>query len=852
MTTSAPSRTLRATMAIVALSATLAGSSLSSVAHADAPTLLINIDPGDLASYNPANSLSDVTNLADNQVGAKDSSITYNSDFGGYFSFPGQYNNEIDFGATDFGNAFTVEAWVRPKDQVADLGDGNINTILSNTYANLNSPGFKVEWNSWLSQDRRILIEAGNGGTYGDASAGSTVYTNENQVTTAEWQHLVYAFDNVAHTVTLYRNGNRLCTTGTPVDAIPTNNPWAIGTMIGGSYPMYGDLGTLKMYNAVLSDSQVNSDFNNSRTRYGVAATTLSAAPLNIHVPVITGTPDVGTTLSGDNGSWNNCVDTYSYEWARSTTEFGTYTTIDSATASTYTVTDSDVNKWLRYSVTAHNNDGYSSAPAYFFVQSLTPPVPPAPSIAIAEPAQIAAIKNQAITTSYNLSNTGGTIDSYTVSPELPAGLTLDANGYVVGTPTAISETQTYTLVAHGQGGDSSATFQLGVTQIPTQPTPPIPSYRESIQSFTTPAQTLFFATSTAVNATAYTLSSDAPTWLSINSSSGALTGTPPSGGTFEFIVTATNGAYSASQKIVITVKPVVAPVKPAPAPVTVLPNPKPDLLPSGSLPNLPTVRIDGVTQPSTISASLGDQQLSLTSSGFQLVAKNTTVEKPAIAITPLSNGWASPFGTVGNSVSAVVTSPTLPSNTPISLVIGSTPTEIASGFFVEGSATLSGLLPLDLEPGDHALQAITYTADGRIISFTIPFIIKAAPQTVTPGQSSAGSETTAPPVPTIITTPKSGTINFAFASSALTSSDLALVKSLKLKKGAKVIVNGYAQASAGEDDLRISLDRAIEVRKAIQKYYPTVEVTVFGLGTKKNAACASAKNRCAVVIIKK
>jgi len=124
MTTSAPSRTLRATMAIVALSATLAGSSLSSVAHADAPTLLINIDPGDLASYNPANSLSDVTNLADNQVGAKDSSITYNSDFGGYFSFPGQYNNEIDFGATDFGNAFTVEAWVRPKDQVAALGAG--------------------------------------------------------------------------------------------------------------------------------------------------------------------------------------------------------------------------------------------------------------------------------------------------------------------------------------------------------------------------------------------------------------------------------------------------------------------------------------------------------------------------------------------------------------------------------------------------------------------------------------------------------------------------------------------------------------------------------------------------------
>src|SRR5512133_453730 len=51
-------------------------------------------------------------------------------------------------------------------------------------------------------------------------------------------------------------------------------------------------------------------------------------------------------------------------------------------------------------------------------------------------------------------SSTGGAVASYSVSPALPAGLTLDtSSGVISGTPTAVAARATYTVTATNSGG---------------------------------------------------------------------------------------------------------------------------------------------------------------------------------------------------------------------------------------------------------------------------------------------------------------------------------------------------------------------------------------------------------------
>lgn len=57
----------------------------------------------------------------------------------------------------------------------------------------------------------------------------------------------------------------------------------------------------------------------------------------------------------------------------------------------------------------------------------------------------------------------GGTPTSWTVTPNLPLGLTLGANGALAGVPSSRSDVATYTVRAENAGGFSETTFELGV-----------------------------------------------------------------------------------------------------------------------------------------------------------------------------------------------------------------------------------------------------------------------------------------------------------------------------------------------------------------------------------------------------
>ena len=67
-----------------------------------------------------------------------------------------------------------------------------------------------------------------------------------------------------------------------------------------------------------------------------------AAPPVNLQLPLITGTPSLGGTLSTDNGTWNPTADSYTYAWQRGDPING-YQTIAGATAATYTTVPADV-----------------------------------------------------------------------------------------------------------------------------------------------------------------------------------------------------------------------------------------------------------------------------------------------------------------------------------------------------------------------------------------------------------------------------------------------------------------------------------------------------------------------------
>ncbi len=70
----------------------------------------------------------------------------------------------------------------------------------------------------------------------------------------------------------------------------------------------------------------------------------------------------------------------------------------------------------------------------------------------------------------FDAPNATGTVESYSIAPDLPAGLTLNAQtGAIEGTPTAAAERTTYTITAAGAGMTSEATIELGVARPPRQ-----------------------------------------------------------------------------------------------------------------------------------------------------------------------------------------------------------------------------------------------------------------------------------------------------------------------------------------------------------------------------------------------
>jgi len=150
--------------------------------------------------------------------------------------------------------------------------------------------------------------------------------------------------------------------------------------------------------------------------------------------------------------------------------------------------------------------------------------------------------------------NTGGTVVSYSVSPVLPAGLSISATtGVISGTPTVVSSATTYTITATNATGTGTTTVNLTVL-------PQLPYIYYSPGSEVYPQGSAITAI-TPINsggaATSFSINTALPTGMTFNTSTGKISGTPTVPSTITtYTITATNAGGSESTTLTLTVTP--------------------------------------------------------------------------------------------------------------------------------------------------------------------------------------------------------------------------------------------------------------------------------------------------------
>jgi len=141
----------------------------------------------------------------------------------------------------------------------------------------------------------------------------------------------------------------------------------------------------------------------------------------------------------------------------------------------------------------------------------------------------------------------------FSVSANLPAGLKIDpATGNISGVPTASTGSPVpVTITATNSKGPASKTVSILVQ-------PPAPVITSAAAAVATAGQPFSYATiATPPSGLTFAVSPSSPPagWNNLSiSASGVLTGTPVTGGTFVFTITASNATGSASLPLVVTV----------------------------------------------------------------------------------------------------------------------------------------------------------------------------------------------------------------------------------------------------------------------------------------------------------
>jgi hypothetical protein len=155
----------------------------------------------------------------------------------------------------------------------------------------------------------------------------------------------------------------------------------------------------------------------------------------------------------------------------------------------------------------------------------------------------------------FSVTATGFPAPTFSETGALPFGVTLSSSGVLSGTPAfGFSGSYPITITAtNGTSPDATQNFTVSVTMLSTAPT--ITS--ASSTTFTTGTAGSFTVTATGNPAPTFGETGTLPSGVTLNATTGVLSGTPAagSGGTYPITITATNGtAPDATQSFTLTV----------------------------------------------------------------------------------------------------------------------------------------------------------------------------------------------------------------------------------------------------------------------------------------------------------
>ena len=219
---------------------------------------------------------------------------------------------------------------------------------------------------------------------------------------------------------------------------------------------------------------------------------------------------------------------------------FSTSTGVISGTPSVLAAT-------VAYTVTATNSGGSTPATVTITVNDV------APTGLTYSTNPAIYTKGSTIASNTPSTSGGGPVISYGISPALPMGLNFSTStGVISGTPSVLAATVAYTVTATNSGGSTPATVTITVNDV--APTGLTYSTNPAVYSAGV-LITLNVPTSTGGAVVSYAVGPSLPTGLSLNTSTGVISGTPTTAtATASYTITATNSGGSAQASLSITV----------------------------------------------------------------------------------------------------------------------------------------------------------------------------------------------------------------------------------------------------------------------------------------------------------
>lgn len=195
---------------------------------------------------------------------------------------------------------------------------------------------------------------------------------------------------------------------------------------------------------------------------------------------------------------------------------------------------------------TASNDGGSQNFGCYFYVSGGDYPILTSP---ISATGTVGQPFSYAITTS----SSAGSFEAV----DLPPGISINySTGIISGTPTQEGTFQVQ-LTARSGSRTGGNILTLTINPAPSQPKPAITS---STSANGTVGQA-FNYTITATNSPTGFGASELPSGLSVNTSTGVISGTPTQAGTFNATITATNSWGAGDAPLVLTISPAATPV---------------------------------------------------------------------------------------------------------------------------------------------------------------------------------------------------------------------------------------------------------------------------------------------------